>query len=144
MFSGLPVRIFNSVVQTLVRSVMGIGSDGLDRLNKAAQFVRHDRPRLTKLPYQCGDEASGRPAVAASLNQDIENISTGINGVPEPELPAVHRNDGLIHVPVVVGFWPVPLVPKTLFRHLPSGRQRLNSNPRETISSPIYLRWRYK
>ena len=73
-FSGLPVGIFNSVVQPLVRPVIGIRSDGLDRPHVATQFVRHDHARLTKLPDQPGEEASGSPAVAASLNQDIEPL----------------------------------------------------------------------
>ena len=107
-FSGLPVGIFNSVVQPLVRPVIGIRSDGLDRPHVATQFVRHDHARLTKLPDQPGEEASGGPAVAASLNQDIENIAIGIDGAPEPELPAANRNDGLIHVPLVTSLWSIP------------------------------------
>jgi hypothetical protein len=86
----------------------GIRSDGLGRPHVAAQFVRHDHARLTKLPDQSGEEASRSPAVAASLNQDIENIAIGINGAPEPEPLPADRDGGLIHVPLVTRVWSIP------------------------------------
>ncbi len=53
-FAVLPVGIFNSVVQPLVRPMIGIRSDGLDRPHVAAQLVRHDLPRKAK-PLQPGE-----------------------------------------------------------------------------------------
>jgi len=84
-FSGQPVRVFNSVVQALMRPMIGIRRQGLYKLDVAAKLVRHDDARLAKLPDQSGEETLGRLGVAAPLNQDVEHIAISIDRPPEPD-----------------------------------------------------------
>lgn len=102
------MRIFNSVVQALVRTMIGIWRDGLYRLEVAAELVRHDDARLAKLPDQPGEEASGGLGVATWLNQNVEYITVSVDCPPEPEFLAADHNDSLIHVPLIIRLWPVP------------------------------------
>jgi len=79
----------------------------LYRLYVAAQLVRHDDTRFTELLDQSGEKALGSLGVAASLNQNVEYVTIGINGPPEPEFLSTDRDDGLIHMPLIVRLGPV-------------------------------------
>jgi hypothetical protein len=73
----------------------------------AAQLVRHDDTRFTELLDQSGKKALGGLGVAASLNQNVEYVTIGVNGPPEPEFLSADRDDGLIHMPLIVRPGPV-------------------------------------
>lgn len=51
-FSAQAMRIFNSVVETFMGPMIGIGRDGLYRFYIAAQLVRYNDTGLTELPDQ--------------------------------------------------------------------------------------------
>ncbi len=51
-FSAQAMRTFNSVVQALMSTMIGIRRDRLYLLDIAAQLVRHDDTELTELPDQ--------------------------------------------------------------------------------------------
>jgi len=104
---GLAVCVFNSVIQALVGSMISIRGQILYRLYVAAQLVRHDDTRFTELLDQSGEKALGSLGVAASLNQNVEYVTIGINGPPEPEFLSTDRDDGLIHMPLIVRLGPV-------------------------------------
>jgi hypothetical protein len=73
----------------------------------AAQLVRHDDTRFTELLDQSGKKALDGLGVAASLNQNVEYVTIGANGPPEPEFLSADRDDGLIHMPLIVRPGPV-------------------------------------
>lgn len=88
--------------------MVGVWSDTADRCDVDAKLVRHDHARLAKLPDQPEEEALCSLRVATPLNLDVENITIGINGATESEFPAANRDDGLIHMPLIIKFWAIP------------------------------------
>lgn len=101
------MRVFNSVVQALMSTMIGIWRDSLYRFNIAAKLLRHDDTGLTELPDQPREEEFGGFCVTTRLNQDVENITVRINCTPEPEFPAGDRDDDLVYMPLVIRPWPL-------------------------------------
>ncbi len=58
-FPGWPVRSFDQIVKPLMRPMIGVGQEAPDRLDIAAQFVRHDDARLVKAGNQPTEKALG-------------------------------------------------------------------------------------
>ncbi len=54
----------------------------LYRLDRAAQLVRYDDTRFTELLDKSREKALGSLGVAASLNQNVEYVTIGVNGPP--------------------------------------------------------------
>lgn len=95
------MRSFDTVVQTLVRSMIGIGCQRPYRPDVAAKFVRHDDTRMTKARDKALQKALCCFGASILQNQDIKYIAGGIDSAPKPELLAVDQNDDFIEVPFV-------------------------------------------
>jgi len=67
-FPGQTVGVFDPVVQTLVRPMVGVWSDDPDLCDVATKLVRHDHARLAKLPDQPEKDALCSLRVATCLN----------------------------------------------------------------------------
>ena len=107
-FAGWPMRHFDRVVQALVRAVVGVRGQRLDRSDIAAQFVRDDDPRLTKPGYQSFEKALCRFSIPARLHKNIKNVSTRVDRAPQPVLLATDRDHDFVHVPLVVRSRSIP------------------------------------
>ena len=107
-FAGWPMRHFDRVVQALVRALVGVRGQRLDRSDIAAQFVRDDDPRLTKPRYKSFEKALCLFCIPARLHKNIKNVSTRVNRAPQPVLLATDRDHDFVHVPLVVRSWSIP------------------------------------
>jgi len=79
---GRPVRPFDPVVQPLVRPMVGIRRQMLDRLDVASKLVRNYNARLAEMCNQIGQETPGCFRISMFLNKNVENIAFGINCSP--------------------------------------------------------------
>lgn len=61
----------------------------------------HDARSGTLALEQLAHQPKSCLPIPASLQQTIENVAVGINGAPQPVLPALDRHDHLIKVPFI-------------------------------------------
>ena len=87
------------------------GCQVTDRLDITAQFVGDNHPRLATLCDQLCHKALSCFGVAACLNQNIKDVTIGIDSPPKPVLHAANRDHDLIQMPLVV--WARALPPDT-------------------------------
>jgi hypothetical protein len=66
-------------------------------------------PGLAELSNQPCQKALGGFGIAACLNQNVERVTVGVDGAPEPLLFTVDWNDNLIEVPFVSCSGAIPL-----------------------------------
>jgi hypothetical protein len=107
-FAGWPMRHFDRVVEALVRAVVGVRGQRLNRPDIAAQFVRDDDPRLTKPRYKSFEKALCRFGIPPRLHKNIKNVSTRVDCALQPVLLATDRDHDFVHVPLVVRSRSIP------------------------------------
>jgi hypothetical protein len=107
-FAGLPVRHFDNVVESFVGAMVTVRGQCFDRLDVAAQFVSDNDPGFAKPGYQSLEKPPCRFGIPARLHKNIKNISTCVDGAPQPVPLATDRDYDFIHVPLVVRAWSIP------------------------------------
>ena len=88
--------------------MVGVRGQHLNRSGIAAQFVRDDDPRLTKLGYQSFGKALCRFGIPPRLYKNITNFSPRVDRAPQSVLLATDRDHDFVHVPLVVRSRPIP------------------------------------
>ena len=99
--TGVPVRGFGPIVQSLVLAMFDSGGYLGFGGSVGTELVRNQHARLAPTPEQLSKEVLGGARVATWLQQDIQYFAIGVDRPPEPVLLAFDQDDDLIEMPSV-------------------------------------------
>lgn len=97
----VPVRSLGAIVEPFVLAVLDTKSPVCLRGAVRAQLVRDEHARLTPGFEQLSEIAHRGRLVSAGLDQDVQNVTVGVNRSPEPVFAPLDRHHDLVEMPFI-------------------------------------------